>query len=357
MAETSFFSRPRIRAISTMLPSGSLDLRDLADEYPDYDIEKVIKGTGIKRVTIADENTTSSDLCVAAAQKLFEAGIVSPEKIDGVVFVTETADYIIPHTAAVIQDRLGIPTDSITFDLHFGCPGYAYGLFQAFMMIETGFCKKVLLCAGDTVSKLVNPKDRALRMVIGDAGSATLIDNEGTSRSSFSFYTNGGGSKHLIVPAGGFRKPSLAGVTDILSYDNDGNARSEDDLFMNGMEIMVFALREVRGIIEKNMAAMNWTNDDVDLFALHQANEIILKRVSRQLKVAPEKVPISMENTGNTGFVSIPLMLTNLYAGINEHLKKVIVCGFGAGLAIASTAVDLSDTIILPTGIIKEEDL
>lgn len=355
MIENGFFNKAAIAAISTVLPPKTLNLMDLASEYPDYDIEKVIKGTGVKSVSIAEEGITSSDLSIAAAKRIFEKNIIKPEEIDGIVFVSETVDYIIPHTAAIIQDKLGVSKNAMTFDLHFGCPGYVYGLFQAFMMIETGFCKNVLLCAGDTVSKLVNPMDRALRMVIGDAGSATLIQNRGDIRSTFSFYTDGGGYKNLIVPAGGFRKPIKSGVTDILEYDADGNARTQEDLYMNGMEIMVFALHEVKKVIQDNLDKIKWSNDEVDLYALHQANEIMVKRIAKQLKVSPEKVPISMEKTGNTGFVSIPLMLTNLYAGKNESLSKVIACGFGAGLAIACGALDLSDTVILPTEVFKED--
>lgn len=344
------FTIPRIAGIAAVIPKEKLVLMDLAQNYGAKTIEKIINVTGISEVRLAPAHKTSSDYCVVAAKNLLKQLALAPAEIDGIVFVTETPDYLVPHTSAVMQDKLGIATSALAFDLNYGCAGYVYGLFQAFMLVQLGYCKNVLFCAGDTLSHYVNSKDKALRMVLGDAGSATLITaGDSTGETIFSFFTDGAGAKHLIIPAGGNRCVRQKGITDVLEQDADGNARTQEDLYMDGMEIMQFALHEVKKVIEKTIEQVGWDKTEIDLYAFHQANELIVKYLGKQLKLDMNKVPMSVGKTGNTSSVSIPLMLCNLYSEKQEKLKKVIACGFGTGLSCAAGAIDLSGAQICPT--------
>ena len=218
------------------------------------------------------------------------------------------------------------------------------------MLIETGFCNQVLILAGDTVSKYTNERDRSLKMVLGDAACATLVSvSEKNIKSSFTFFVDGKGTEKLIIPAGALRMPKVPGVTDVLEFDEDGNGRTKEDLYMSGMDVMVFALHEAPKLIKKLMTKMQWTDDDVSIYAVHQANKMIIDRIIKNLNTNESKIPVDMRYTGNTGFVSIPLMLCNLYSGVNPNLDKVVACGFGSGFIAAAGAIDLSETNIIKT--------
>lgn len=348
--ENGFFTKSRVAAVASVIPKKKYSLMNLAEKYGEKEITRIIKATGIREVTVAEEGMTSSDYAFEAARRLIDEININVSDIDGLIFLTESPDYIIPNTAAVLQQRLGLRNDTVNMDLRYGCAGYVYGLFQASLLVESGYCKNVLFLAGDTISHYVNDEDRSLKMVNGDAACATLITSSDECESScYSFYVDGSGLTSLYIPAGGRRKPMKPGVTDAMNYDEDGNGRTEENLYMNGMDIMVFAMRKVPYLVEDLLSKTKWEKEDVDLFAFHQANKMIVDRIAKTLHVPSDKIPLCMEHTGNCGFDSIPLMLCTLYPGVNPCLKKVIACGFGAGLIAAAGALDLSRTRFIGT--------
>lgn len=341
------FDRVAITAIASALPNEILKLETLSEVYGEDTVRKIISNTGISEVRVSPSEKISSDYCVAAAQKIFSETEISPEIIDAIIFVTETPDYFVPHTSAILQSRLKLPNRVISMDINYGCAGYVYGIFQASLLIESCYCKNVLLCVGDTPTKFINSQDKALRMVFGDAGSATILSEKNSAQdSAFNFFTDGEQANNLIVQAGGFRMPHKAGVTDILKFDENGNGRTLENISMDGMGVMNFVLQNVRSVILDTLKILNLPPSEIDLFALHQANILISKYLTKRLKVAAEKVPFGAGKTGNTTCVSIPLMLSTLFAGENPNLKKVVICGFGTGLTCAAGVVDLSDTKI-----------
>lgn len=342
------FTKPRVAAISACVSKNRMELADLADLYGEATVAKIMKVTGIERVSIAPQGTTTADYCATAANRLMHEQNIDPKTIDGLVFVTETPDYIIPHTSAILQDRLGLPNHALAFDINYGCAGYVYGIFQASLLIESGYCRRVLVCAGDTLSHYVNPADKAVRMVLGDGGSATLVEaDEKERRSAFSFYTDGSRAEHLMIPAGANRMPHNPGVTDVLHTDADGNARTDEDFYMNGLEVMGFALNETLSSIRETAGRIGWELPEIDLFALHQANALIVQYITKQLKLPKERVPIGVGDTGNASSASIPIMLTSTFGGKTLEFTKVLACGFGTGLSCAGAALDLSGTQVL----------
>ena len=344
------FYHAKIQAIATVLPKETLILDTLSSMYGKSMVQKICRATAIEEIHVAPLGMTTADYCFHAAKMLFQETDIKPEMIDGIVLVTETPDYIIPHTSALLQNRLQIPSATVAFDINYGCAGYVYGLFQSFMLVESGYCQNVLLCVGDTESHLIHEKDRAARMVIGDAGTATVISAvDEASPATFSFFTNGGGAQYLMVPAGGSRIPCEPGKTDIIEYDEDGNGRTKENLYMNGMEVMQFTLHDVKNVIVKTLEQAMLSKEEIDLFAFHQANEFIVNNLAKQLKVDKYKVPFGARKTGNTSCASIPVMLSELYPGNNEDFHRVVACGFGTGLSCAAGVIDLSQTKILST--------
>lgn len=351
----AIFHKARIDTIAAVTPKKRIPLSSFAESFGEDEIRKVTRLTGIEEVTVAGEGKTSSDYCYEAAMHLFRERGISGADLDGLVYVTEMPDHIVPATAPSLQHRLGLGKNTINLDLRCSCAGFVYGLFQASMLIETGVCKTVLLLAGITASKLVNPLDRALLMVTGDAACAALVvKSDEDTPAAFSFYVDGGGMKSIYVPAGGSRMPIEKGVTDVLEIDEDGNGHTLENLRMDGMAVMVFAVRAATSLIKNVMQAMNWTPEDVDLFAVHQANKLIVDRIAKGVKANPAKMPVSIQHTGNCGLVSIPLVLCNEFPGVHPELKKVVACGFGSGLIASAGALDISKTKILKTVESKE---
>ena len=156
-----------------------------------------------------------------------------------------------------------------------------------------------------------------------------------------------------MMEAGGFRKPKSAETAQPI-FDAKGNPRWPEYSYMNGMEIMNFALSKVPVLINETLADVGWRKDEVGVFAMHQANQLILQFLASRLKIEPERMPITLRETGNTVSASIPLMLTAKRdeLAMKNALRKVIICGFGVGLSWGTVAADLSSTIIHDTWII-----
>lgn len=337
-----------IRAIATYLPSDVLEMRSLASIYGEKSVETIMKATGVERVHIAKTDETASDMCFAAANHLIEQEKIPKETIDGLVFISQTADYRLPATSVILQHRLGLSEETVCFDIPYGCAGYIYGIYQASMMISSGSCENVLVLAGDTTTKLINPKDRAQRMVFGDAGSATLL-TKGMHTFGFHINSDGSGYDKVIVPAGGFRIPS-SDLTRQEFEDSDGNIRTQENLYMDGLAVFNFIIQSGKSSINTLTEYMNWDKDDIKLYALHQGTSFTLRYLIKRLKVDFEKAPINIVNHGNTGPATIPLILSDMYhkgAAVNiKNMDKVIMSAYGVGLSWGSIACSLEETII-----------
>ena len=331
-----------IKAISSWLPTEKLDMKSLITLYGEKDVNEIMKTTGIEYVRVAADRMTSSDMCQEAAEYLIEKEGIDKNVIDGLVFVSQTPDYILPSTSTCLQDRLGLSKDTVCIDIRYGCSGYIYGIFQAALWIACGACHNVLVLSGDTNSKLINENDRSLKMVMGDAGTATLV-SKGDSSMGFLIHSDGSGAEKLIVPAGAFRTPKSE-VTSELSWDEDHNGRTQEDMFMDGMAIFMFAITKVPKNINAIIEQMGWVKEDVGLYALHQANKFMVDYIGKKLKVAPNLVPVNATSYGNTGPATIPLLLSDVCSREQYNLNKTIMSGFGVGLSWGSIACDLSQT-------------
>ena len=243
-----------IRSVAATIPDEVFDLTDLYDIYDKKEVDQIISTNGISKTRTAPEGLCASDLCEKAAEQILTAA--DREKIGGIVFVSQTPDYILPSTAASLQHRLGLSKNIVSFDITTGCPGYVYALYQGALLINSGSCEAVLVCAGDVITRYINPLDRANRMVFGDAGSATILQ-KGDGEIAFSFMTDGSGGQHLIIPAGGNRYPKDEN-SEMVSVREDGNMRSDEDIFMHGLEIMNFSIREVPKAVETVLSRMGY---------------------------------------------------------------------------------------------------
>lgn len=336
--------RAAIRDIASHFPEQRLTNEALAAEMGDWDAEKILAKTGIAERRIAAPDECASDLGVAAARKLFDRGGCGPKDVDFLLFCTQSPDYFLPTTACLIQERLGLPTHCGAIDFNQGCSGFVYGLALAKSLVETGTARNVLLITAETYSKFLNPKDRSVRTIFGDAAAATLISGIETDREligPFVFGTDGRGAEHLIVPAGGMRKPRQA-ETRLEREAESGNWRSEDNLYMNGGEIFSFTLQVIPGLVDELLAKSGRARESVDYFFFHQANAFMLKHLRTKMKLPAERFWIDVESCGNTVSSTIPIAMSEALArGVVHPGEHTMLVGFGVGLSWAATMVEI----------------
>ena len=134
----------------------------------------------------------------------------------------------------------------------------------------------------------------------------------------------------------------------------NGQLRWPECTYMDGMEIMNFALSEVPPLVEETLELAGWQKEEIGLFAMHQANKMILEFLAKRIGTDREHMPITMEEMGNTVSASVPLMLTEKHGEIEARggFEKVLICGFGIGLSWGAVTADLSKTKIFDTWII-----
>ena len=347
-----------ITGIASVVPSGVKRIEEEADLFgwSDLKIKRLKRDVGINKRHITLKDECASDLCEHAANFLISRLGYDPRTIDCLLLVTQTPDYFQPATSCVLHGRLGLSKSCAAFDINLGCSGYVYGLWLSSMMISSGNCKRVLMLAGDTISRCVSPYDRAVAPLFGDAGSATIIENSSDDHQiTFALHSDGKGYKHLIIPAGAFRNRHSAETARITEREN-GNARSEEHLYMNGAEIFNFSIRDVPPLIKEVLSVSDWDKEEVDYFILHQATTFIIKNIARRLKVPLEKVPYDVfEKYGNQSSASIPATICeNLSSIIRDKSMKVILAGFGVGLSWAACALSLGPMACYPVIVLEQ---
>ncbi|MBW8756815.1 MAG: ketoacyl-ACP synthase III [Burkholderiales bacterium] len=328
----------KIADIAGHLPSQILSNEQLAALYPAWSAEKILDKTGIRQRHVAAPGETAGDLALGAAQKLFAQGRIARDDVDFVILCTQAPDYILPTTACVLAHRLGIRVDAGALDVNLGCSGFVYGLSLAKGLIETGAARCVLLLTADTYSKYIHPLDKSVRTLFGDGAAATAIvasDDPTPAIGPFVFGTDGSGAQHLIVPAGGFRQPHDESSA-VETRDDSDNVRTAEHLYMNGAEVMAFTLREVPRTMKSLLEKSGATADSIDFFVLHQANRFMLEALRKKLHVPADRLPICMQDVGNTVSSTIPLALESMRRdGLLASPKRLMLIGFGVGLSWA----------------------
>jgi len=328
-----------IKAISYYLPEKVLDNQELSQIFPEYTPEEIFRRTGIKTRHIAAPNEIPSDSAVTVAEKFFaEHTFCKKEDVDFVIFCTEMVDRRGPATACVLQNRIGLPISAGAIDIPMGCSGFVYGLLVAQSLVNTGSAKNVLFLTGDAATKVIHPRDHELRMIFGDAMTATLISNDETATiGKFVFGTDGSGAPNLIVEGCcGAEKPTREWLDKYA--DADGMAYGK--LSMNGTEILTFSLKRVPPMVKELLEKEKLALEDIDLFVFHQASGFMLEVLRRKMKIPKEKFFTNMERVGNTVAATIPLALYDaLKEGRIKKGNKVMIAGFGIGYSWGATVL------------------
>lgn len=333
----------QLRDIAVFLPRAVLTNDDLRREHPEWNLDQVVARSGVKARHVAAAGETALDLGLRACQRLFEAHPGLAERVDTVIFCTQSPDYILPPNACVLHKLLGLPERVAALDINHACSGYVYSLLLADSMIRAGTAKDVLLVHADTYTKFIHPGDRSARVLFGDGAAASWI-SAGREEGRIEDVVCGTAGAHFdkfFIPAGGCRTPR-SDDTATETTDFSGNVRTRETIHMSGRDILSFVSstipRHVTEVLKRNGLGV----EDVDLFIFHQASALVLDSLARLLRLTPPKVYRNLERIGNTVSASIPIAVREaLDAGRVARGERVLLCGFGAGLSWGSALVTL----------------
>lgn len=287
--------------------------QNICKKFNNEDVdEKFLENkVGILSVSKKSKDEKASDLCINAFNQLVNKyNFNQIDSIDCLCVCTQNGDFNIPHTSAIVHNKLGLNKDCAVFDISLGCSGYIYSLSIMKSFMEQNGLKNGLLFTSDPYSEIVDENDKNTSLIFGDGATVTLLSLNGTySIGKSNFYTDGS-------------------LNDTLIH------RNNEYLYMNGRMIFNFVMENAPKVIDKCLQLNKCNYNDIDVFILHQASKYIVDNLTRRMKLDKNKVPFEIKQYGNTVSSSIPIILEQY---INNNADKILLCGFGVGLSIAST--------------------
>ena len=318
-----------IKDIAYYLPEKILTNEQIAQAFPEWSAEKVANKVGITERHIAADDETAADMAYHAAETLFAQG-VDRNAVDFIILCTQSPDYMLPSSACVLQDRLGLSKNCGAFDFNLGCSGYEYGLAIAKGLIAANIAKNILLLTAETYTKYLHEQDKGNRTIFGDGASASLVSTEGFAEiGEVVVGTDGSGAENLIVRSLGSRHKDLMNNAQV---DEDGNIVSGDHLYMHGGNVFNFTADVVPPMVEELLEKSHLKQDDVDLWVFHQANKYMINYLRKLLDIDKEKFYIYMQTVGNTVSSTIPIALCEARKEDRLH-GNILLAGFGVGLS------------------------
>ncbi len=304
-----------------------------------HDLEKLVdttdawiqSRTGIVQRHIVSEEEASSDISTRIATSLLEKSGISADGIDLIIVGTVTPDHFTPSTAALVQKNIGAK-NAWGFDLSAACSGFLYGLETGANFIASGKHKKVMVIGVDTMTSILDFKDRDTCVIFGDGGGGVILEpaSNGAGIVDSILHMDGSGGDYLIMPGGGSRIPAtLKSVGDKQHY-----------IKQDGKTVFKYAVKGMADVSEKILSRNNLTGDDIALFIPHQANKRIIESAAERCGISEEKVLINIDQYGNTTAGTIPIALNEAFS--DKRIKDgdyVLLAAFGAGFTWGSILI------------------
>lgn len=300
-----------ISNIASYLPEQTISNLEMMEKF-DVNESFITDKIGVVNRRIKDEGEKASDLCVKAFHALKKKVDVQLAEVDCCIVVTQNPDYNLPHTSAILHEKLELPNSCSCFDISLGCSGYVYGLSIVKSFMEANNLKNGLLFTSDQYSDIIDQDDKNTVLIFGDGATVShLTDKPVFSPLSFRFGTNGTGHKELI---------------------------NEEKLYMNGRAVFNFTAKTIPIEINLLLEEHGYSDADMDLYVLHQGSKYIVDTIAKRLRVDSKKVAFDMKDYGNLVSSSIPIILEK-YLASNE-INKIVISGFGVGLSWATTILE-----------------
>lgn len=299
-----------IKSVSSYVPEKYIDNLAQAEKFgesPDFIKNKI----GALKLPRMDSDQDTSDLAVSAIRALIRNNEeLDIDQVDALIVVTQNGDGEgLPHTSAIVQNKIGLPKSIAAFDVSLGCSGYVYGLYILQGFMKASGLKNGLLVTADPYSKILNPDDRVTSLLFGDAATATWLgENPVLELEHVTYGTDGGGSSNLEVVDGIFK--------------------------MNGRQVFNFAATTVVASIKDCLKKNRLAPEEIDLYCLHQGSAAVVDAISRNFRGVQDRFVKNLLSTGNTVSSSIPLLLESVL--VNQVIpNRILVSGFGVGLSWA----------------------
>ena len=329
----------KINNIEYYLPEKIVTNDQLAKQFPDWSSNKIEKKVGIRERHIVKENETALDLALIVGKKILEN--YDKDKIDFLLFCTQSPEYYLPSGACILQDRLGLNKNIGAFDYNLGCSGFVYGLALAKSLITSKIATNILLITSETYSKYIHPKDKSIRTIFGDAAAATIIEKSKEEKiGEFVLGTDGSGYKNLIVPNGGLRNRYDPSAKEI--DDGSGNIRTDNNLYMNGPEIFNFTIKAVPKVVSETLKKNNTTLDEIDYVIFHQSNKYMNEYLRKKINIPKNIFCENLLLKGNTVSTTIPIAIKDSLEGkFIKRNNKVLLVGFGVGYSWSGTIITI----------------
>ncbi len=321
----------KLRAIGYALPERMIPSEEVA-RWSGLEEKFVAGKIGIQTRRFLAPGEQPLDLARRACEDLFRrAPELDRARVKLLVVVTQNPDYKIPHSSALLQHALALQTDTACFDINLGCSGYVYALSALKGLMLSEEIGDALLVTCDPYSRIMGRADRDTVALFGDAATATWLSAErGAEIGRLDWGTDGAGAQNLIVPAGGSSRP-------LSCIDGESTPAPEElRLHMNGRGIFNFMMQRIPGTFRACLGKNQLDEQSIDYYVLHQASRFLLETLAAKLAIPPAKLPINIENVGNTVSSSIPLLLAELQDTNALSGKTVLVSGFGVGLSWAT---------------------
>jgi 3-oxoacyl-[acyl-carrier-protein] synthase III len=321
--------KAKISAVGTFVPPTVLTNADL-EKMVDTTNEWILSRTGIRERHIAPKDMATSDMAVNAAREALAQRGVGPKEIDAILLCTVTPDMMFPSTACLVQNKLGA-AGAWGFDLIAACSSFLYGITTAAHLVGAGTHRKVLVIGADTMSRIIDYKDRATCVLFGDGAGAFLIEpTEDGEDYGFIGHLNeidGSGGEALKMPAGGSRMPASHETIDqrLHFVKQDGQA------------VFKYAVRKMVDVCGDLLARNGFKPCDVKLMVPHQANLRIIQACADRLGLRPDQVIINIERFGNTTAGTLPLATRDaLDQGRLRKGDLVLFAAVGAGFTVGA---------------------
>lgn len=318
-----------ILGTGSSFPENTVTNDDLS-KMMDTSDEWIRERTGIVKRHISSGETHSQMICEAAERAVEQAGI-RPEELDLIVVATLSPDYSVPSAACIIQAQLGA-SGAVCFDVNAACSGFVYALNIANGYFCTGLANTALIVGGECLSRMLDWTDRSTSILFGDGAGAAVVQKSGNNLYVSSQGSDGSRKDALVYQREQIRNP----------YIKQESEKTESYLFMDGQQVYRFAVKIVPKCIEDVLVKAGLSVDDVDCFLFHQANQRIVDSVAKRLHIPSDKIPMDLQEFGNTSAASIPILLDEAYRGNKiKNGDKIVLCGFGGGLTWGAILMEL----------------
>ena len=344
--------RGKICGTGSCVPGHILD-NDALSQMVDTSDAWIRERTGVARRHIIEKETTVS-MAAEAARRALEDGNVQPEEIDLLIVCTFTSEVLLPCAACEVQKELGA-VHAACFELNAACTGFLFAYNTAQAYIAAGLCRTALLIGSESLSNMVNWKDRGTCILFGDGAGAAVLRAEPGELPSPVMHSDGASGPALTLmsrhrkgwaeeenagqepaasPAGQDPPGNAAEDLPIQSHVDQASIHPEEFIRMDGREVFRFAVKRVPEVIRELLDRSGMRPEEIDYFVLHQANRRIVESVAKRLDTEIEKFPMNLEEYGNTSSASIPILLDEMNRdGRLKSGQTIVLAGFGAGLS------------------------